>query len=87
MFSKALVLVLVIGAVSLAGDACVVSFNTKSLKYHSPTCEWALKCTRNCVTVPQSEAIAAGGVPCKVCKGRCRVIPAPKEPKESEPQP
>lgn len=47
-----------------------VLFNTKTLKFHAPSCEWARKCTRNCVTVSREEALKRGGVPCKVCGGR-----------------
>lgn len=47
-----------------------VMFNVKSLKYHNPTCEWAQRCTRNCIAIPRSEAIRRGGIPCKVCGGR-----------------
>lgn len=46
-----------------------VYFNTNSRKYHHHSCEWARKCTRNCVTLPKSEAIRRGGIPCKVCGG------------------
>jgi len=49
----------------------MVSFNTKSLTYHCPSCEHAKKCTVNCTQVPLSKALAAGGVPCKVCGGTC----------------
>jgi len=49
----------------------IVAFNTSSLKYHCLTCQWALKCTKNCVDIPKSEAIKRGGVPCKVCGGSC----------------
>lgn len=49
----------------------LVMFNQSSKKYHCPTCEWARKCTRNCVEVTRSEAQSLGGVACKVCKGRC----------------
>ena len=50
----------------------IVSFNTKSLKYHCRTCEWANKCTVNCVNIAISEAIRRGGIACKVCRGTCR---------------
>lgn len=50
----------------------LVAFNTKSQKFHCPECEWALKCTRNCVLVARDVAEARGGVPCKVCGGSCR---------------
>jgi hypothetical protein len=48
-----------------------VALNTKTLKYHCPSCQWARRCTRNCITVTVSEAEARGAVPCKVCQGRC----------------
>ena len=47
-----------------------VSFNVKTLKYHSLTCKWAVRCTRNCIVISKSEAIKRGGVPCKICGGR-----------------
>jgi len=46
-----------------------VYFNTKTLKFHHPSCRWAKRCTRNCILIPRSEAIRRGGVPCKVCGG------------------
>ena len=54
-----------------AGDA-LVAFNTKSLKYHCLICEWAHKCTRNCVTITRTEAIKRHGIACKVCGGTCK---------------
>lgn len=48
----------------------VVYFNTNSHKFHNPHCEWAIKCTRNCIRIPYTEAIRRGGIPCKVCGGR-----------------
>lgn len=57
---------------TLASDEEIVAFNEKSLKYHCTTCEWARKCTANCVMVKKSEAIRRGGVPGKVCNGTCR---------------
>lgn len=59
------------GAAIGSGQEEVVAFNTKSLKYHCLSCEWAVKCTRNCIEIPRSEAIRRGGVPCKVCGGSC----------------
>lgn len=50
----------------------IVTFNTKTLKFHCRSCRWAKRCTVNCVDVPRSEAIRRGGVPCKVCGGSCR---------------
>ncbi len=55
-----------------AGADELVFFNTKSFKFHCPACKWAVRCTRNCVTVRHSQAVASGGVPCKVCGGTCR---------------
>ena len=49
--------------------AKTVVFNTKTYKYHSIYCEWALKCTKNCIKIDKKEAIKRGGVPCKVCGG------------------
>lgn len=46
-----------------------VVFNTKTLKYHKPTCQWAQKCTKNCIKIEKKEAIKRGGQPCKVCGG------------------
>ena len=47
-----------------------VFFNVKTHKFHAPTCEWARKCTRNCIRITREEAVKRGGVPCKVCGGR-----------------
>jgi len=60
---------------SLAGSAPsrateLVEFNTSNGKYHCASCQWALRCTRNCVKIPLSEA-RARGTPCKVCGGSC----------------
>lgn len=49
----------------------IVALNTSNGKYHCLSCQWAVRCTRNCVSVPLSEA-KARGVPCKVCGGSCR---------------
>lgn len=46
-----------------------VMFNTHSLKYHKPNCEWAIRCTRNCIPLSKSEAIRRNGIPCRVCGG------------------
>ena len=47
-----------------------VIFNTKTLKYHVASCEWARKCTKNCIKVDSTVAQSKGGVPCKVCGGK-----------------
>ena len=44
----------------------MVSINSKTRKYHIPSCRY-YDC-KNCVTVPLSEAQAMGGIPCKVCQ-------------------
>jgi len=49
----------------------LVAFNQSSRKYHCSSCQWASRCTRNCVDIPLSQA-KAGGVPCSVCGGSCR---------------
>lgn len=54
---------------SAASFAEVVSFNTKTLKFHKPGCQWAQKCTVNCIKIEKKEAVKRGGVPCKVCGG------------------
>lgn len=53
-------------------DSNAVTLNTSTLKYHCPTCKWALKCTRNCVQSTLGEAKQQGAKACKVCRGRCR---------------
>ncbi|MEW6214677.1 MAG: Ada metal-binding domain-containing protein [Nitrospirota bacterium] len=54
---------------SLAADYKYVG-SVKSNKYHYPTCKWALRIKpENLVTFKSAkEALAAGYVPCKVCK-------------------
>jgi len=49
-----------------------VVFNTQSLKYHCAQCPWALKCTKNCITISKEEDVKKGGIPCKVCGGTCK---------------
>ena len=46
-----------------------VAFNKESYKYHKLNCKWAIKCTRQCIYISRKDAIARGGVPCKVCGG------------------
>ncbi|MDX1917621.1 MAG: hypothetical protein SFT81_00555 [Candidatus Caenarcaniphilales bacterium] len=46
-----------------------VHFNQINRKYHDPSCEWAIKCTRNCIELEQEEALRRKGVPCQVCGG------------------
>lgn len=54
-------------SVSLADE---VIYNTKTGKIHVAGCQWAKKCTVNCVKLERKEAIKRGGVPCKVCGGK-----------------
>lgn len=57
-------------AVSWAAEETVY-FNVQSKKFHCLSCQWAKRCTRNCVKVSRSEALRRGGVACKVCGGTC----------------
>ena len=50
--------------------ADTVVYNTKTQKYHSPNCEWAKKCTVNCIRIERKQAVQRGGIPCKVCGAR-----------------
>lgn len=47
----------------------VVVFNVQNKKMHKPNCEWADKCTKNCIYISREEAIKRGGIPCQVCGG------------------
>lgn len=47
----------------------MVSFNTKSKKYHRPGCKSAKSCTVNCIPLKKGEAIKRGGAPCGNCGG------------------
>lgn len=44
-----------------------VLYNKKSGIYHEIDCEWARKCTYNCVYLERSEAMRLGRQ-CKVCR-------------------
>ena len=65
-FIASLLFVLLAANISFAE---VVVFNTKTHKYHAPSCNYAKKCTVNCVKLEKQQAKAKGGVPCKVCGG------------------
>lgn len=56
---------------ALAASDPIVTFNTKTLKYHCPTCASAKRCTKNCIDIHLSEAKKRDGVPCKNCGGTC----------------
>jgi micrococcal nuclease len=49
-----------------------IIFNTRSRKYHCPSCSAVPTCTRNCIEINASELPRYGGIPCKRCGGRCR---------------
>jgi hypothetical protein len=65
-----------VSTLALAADDEMVAFNTKSHKYHCLSCQYAVKCTQNCIQIKRSDAIARGGVPCKVCGGSCKAKPS-----------
>ena len=46
-----------------------VVYNTKTYKYHKISCQYAKKCTVNCIQIDKKEAQKRGGIPCKVCGG------------------
>jgi len=50
-------------------SAKTVIYNVKTHKYHSVSCRWAKKCTKNCIKIEKSRAKVRGGIPCKVCGG------------------
>lgn len=54
--------------VAASGNLSVV-MNTKTYIYHSPSCKWAKRCTKNCIYTTKTEAISHGARPCKVCGG------------------
>lgn len=66
------IIVLVVFSViclAIAADYKYVG-SAKSNKYHFPSCRWALKIkSENLVTFKSAkDALAAGYIPCKVCK-------------------
>lgn len=68
LFSTLLIISLFFVTTSVVVAETVV-FNTKTLKYHKPGCQWAQKCTVNCIKTEKKDAKAKGGIPCKVCGG------------------
>ena len=64
-----LLAITIIGLVIIFASDEKVVFNTYTLKYHKPSCEWAKKCTQNCIKISKKKAQQQGGVPCKVCGG------------------
>lgn len=55
--------------ISTACFAETVVFNTKTHKYHKPSCIAAIKCTVNCIKIEKQKAKTRGGIPCKICGG------------------
>ncbi len=53
----------------LASDDYAVVMNVERHIYHNPDCMWAKKCTKNCIQITKSKAIARDAKPCKVCGG------------------
>lgn len=61
---------LIIGAgVQNAVSAEPVVYNTQTQKVHKVNCQWAKKCTKNCVKIDRKDAYARGGIRCKSCGG------------------
>ena len=48
-----------------------VVFNTKSKRYHCPTCN-SVKTCKNCIPMSLDEVKKNGGIPCGNCNGVCR---------------
>ncbi len=59
-------------AAQAPADEQKVVFNTKSLRYHCSTREWAKRCTSNRITTTLANAKARHGVACKICGGTCK---------------
>ena len=62
-------LLLIIGLPVLAADSTIVVLNTNRMIYHNVNCQWAHKCTKNCINVTKQKAIESGARTCKVCGG------------------
>jgi methylphosphotriester-DNA--protein-cysteine methyltransferase len=69
LVSVAILIIFSIVCLSLAADFKYVG-SKNSNKYHNPDCKWAKKISpKNLVTFKTAEeALAAGYVPCKVCR-------------------
>ena len=48
----------------------VVVYNLSNAKLHTHDCEWALKCTKNCVLVDKKQIDEMFYIPCLVCGGK-----------------
>jgi len=52
---------------AIAGDVLV--YNLSNAKLHRPDCEWAEKCTKNCIYLDKKELKHMFFIPCMVCGG------------------
>lgn len=64
-----LLIFLLLSAPVLASDSSTVIMNVKTYIYHSPTCKWAKRCTKNCIKTTKNKAKSQGARPCEVCGG------------------
>lgn len=62
-----LLIFLLLSAPVWAADNSTVVMNTKTYIYHSPSCKWAKKCTKNCIKTTKQKKQAQGARACKVC--------------------
>ena len=64
-------LMIALAMIGFVGTAVArpVAYNTQKHIWHTPNCEWAKRCTKNCIHIDSSEAKKRGGRPCKVCGG------------------
>ena len=51
----------------IKGDVYV--YNLSNAKLHTPDCEWAEKCTKNCIFISKEQLKDMFYVPCMVCGG------------------
>jgi len=51
----------------ILGDVWV--YNLSNGKLHSSSCEWAEKCTRNCIYISKKDIKKIFFIPCAVCGG------------------
>ena len=61
----------------------VYVYNLSNGKLHTPDCEWALKCTKNCIYINKRDLKKMFFIPCTVCGGGV-VEPADEYLNESE---
>lgn len=66
---KLIVSIFILFFTAMTCFAETVVFNTKTHKYHKPSCSSAIKCTVNCINIEKQQAKAKGGIPCKICGG------------------